>query len=933
MAESVTLTRRFGDAAEVRSELHANVLAGSLWIPRPEGSEPLEPRQHVEVMLVLPDGRVLDGIKGRVFCLAPGGVAVFVEDMPAAALAVLSEEPEAPKTPVSGFLDPVPDPTSDPPRDTVLSGDDPFAAAFPTAPSPQEAPAFEGEPLPAVKSPDAIDPDRIPPHPAGNDWFSPPAEGESPIPYVKSESDDRPVVKVGVTPQPASFLQAWEDTTPLPRAVEATTSHAPPEIEAPPAELPILSRPSTPPPPDIASPDEPVPELADAGRVLVPPPPVFSTSAEPLDIAPKQEGKPDAGAKADALAAELAAARGEVDFPAMREAEPLPALKTSQAMWEVGDDELPAPKAESAEAEPGPASTPAPPAGVPATGQPIALVMPFATLADFKKEYEANIRRGGVLVPSTERPAIRSQVDVVFSLMQGKREIRLRAECVFHAPTGVGVQISTIPVTTRREIEALLAAATPVPEGEPAKSAPIIPPPPGETPRSAPPLTPSAPAFASARGGRPVTNVMAAPPAGKRIEGDLVEVLREAEVEGETRTDADLGPKGSWLRVLASLSQEAATGILFATRKGETKTFLVHQGRVFDASGQPMRDDESIVRVVRKHALLKGPALHALERAVLAHPADDLAAANASGSFQPQELERTRRWQILERCAEVFAWEKGRFRFEPDGDRKWARPTSGVPIGHVILHGVRSYIRASGEDLARVLRHAIDRVAKLVPESGFDPTKVGMTDKELRFLADVDGTRSIRQLLAITPLPVSHTYRLIFALCRLGVMTLEKAAARVAVKEDHAKTLEARLAEMKGRDPFVILSLSWMAALPQVQAGWNAFRKELEADLASATPGVAAAAKQVLAKGEEAYKALSNDRNRRLTRLKVIEDPARIESAADMLAEKAALLLMRGEKADAIAAMQMALDMAPERPEIQAAAGRILRGDGQVAAR
>ncbi len=84
------LTRKLASAEEVRAELEMNLVVGSLWVPVPETSA-ATPGLSVEVMLVLPDGRVLDGIRGRVFCRAPQGATVFVDSIPPVALTVLKE--------------------------------------------------------------------------------------------------------------------------------------------------------------------------------------------------------------------------------------------------------------------------------------------------------------------------------------------------------------------------------------------------------------------------------------------------------------------------------------------------------------------------------------------------------------------------------------------------------------------------------------------------------------------------------------------------------------------------------------------------------------------------------------------------------------------------------------------------------------------------
>ena len=85
------------------------------------------------------------------------------------------------------------------------------------------------------------------------------------------------------------------------------------------------------------------------------------------------------------------------------------------------------------------------------------------------------------------------------------------------------------------------------------------------------------------------------------------------------------------------------------------------------------------------------------------------------------------------------------------------------------------------------------------------------------------------------------------------------------------------------------------------------------------------AAKAVLAVCEEAYRALIDPRARRTARMKLIDDPSRIEASAEMLGEKAELLAMRDDKPGAIAAIQMALELIPGDPKLQSIGSKLLR--------
>ena len=54
------------------------------------------------------------------------------------------------------------------------------------------------------------------------------------------------------------------------------------------------------------------------------------------------------------------------------------------------------------------------------------------------------------MLPTTERPPVRSKVSVVFSLLGGKREVKVTGEVVLHGVSGIGVQAPAPSLSSTR---------------------------------------------------------------------------------------------------------------------------------------------------------------------------------------------------------------------------------------------------------------------------------------------------------------------------------------------------------------------------------------------------------------------------------------------------------------------------------------------------
>lgn len=148
------------------------------------------------------------------------------------------------------------------------------------------------------------------------------------------------------------------------------------------------------------------------------------------------------------------------------------------------------------------------------------------------------------------------------------------------------------------------------------------------------------------------------------------------------------------------------------------------------------------------------------------------------GLLTAGELEAIVYAQVKEIVISGFNWEEGEVGFQVGTYRTDELIQLSIPARQMILEGIKA------------IRDAKRLVTLLGPSwTLFDPcpdradlSDVGLDAREAAFLETVDGTKTLRELIALGPGDAQHNARLIYAFHTLRLVARRDAAAKSAIK-------------------------------------------------------------------------------------------------------------------------------------------------------
>lgn len=406
--------------------------------------------------------------------------------------------------------------------------------------------------------------------------------------------------------------------------------------------------------------------------------------------------------------------------------------------------------------------------------------------------------RGGDPAPLAER--LRRDAVPVVAVSAAPRSPRVAADAerlgaarLFAKPVPVGellgvlrLALSDAPVATPVPAPQAIAALAPRPAATPAPAPPpvaALAPQPAATPVPArPPASPTEPAppppawpapgpdfesliFSCAR---PALDEDVPTPFGRARQEPLASPLPGSLPAVVPGAAARLLPRGSLEevllpRLLAVLAQAQATGSIELVLGPVRRLLLLDRGApAFAISNQP--DERFGPRCVRE-GVLDAAALASLQRAL--PPGESLGRALvASGALTAERRRAMVAAQVSEIAWAAFAWRQGSYRIALGPLPSRERLELGILPGPFILEGIRQ--RFPLEQLRRELPPDGALAASEAGKAALPG--LGLPPADLQLLALADGTKSIPDLVALSPLPERESLALLLGANLLGLL-------------------------------------------------------------------------------------------------------------------------------------------------------------------
>ncbi len=158
------------------------------------------------------------------------------------------------------------------------------------------------------------------------------------------------------------------------------------------------------------------------------------------------------------------------------------------------------------------------------------------------------------------------------------------------------------------------------------------------------------------------------------------------------------------------------------------------------------------------------------------------------GSVSEQDLERILQFQMEETIYEVMAWDQGYFRFEERhvGEN---RIRARIRVESLLMEGAR---RTDEWTQLESKVPSADAVPALSPSAGETGTgaPLELRPEEWEVLAEIDGSRDVRQIAAALGKSTFDVAKLIFTLVNLAVVQIQEKRSKMPERELHAAVRE-----------------------------------------------------------------------------------------------------------------------------------------------
>jgi Tfp pilus assembly protein PilZ len=566
-------------------------------------------------------------------------------------------------------------------------------------------------------------------------------------------------------------------------------------------------------------------------------------------------------------------------------------------------------------------------------------LLSFPSVEAFQREYETNIRHGGVFVPWQPPPPVHTAVRLRLELPFDLEPVELEAQVVFASPAGAGLQLSGLDAAKRALLDSCLRRCQERQEAagtaeRPAGSSSDAPTSmrhgsasPLETPAAFPVAPPAAiPLEAAALPVAPSPAIPAAPSAAS-AGSSTAAATGGITSEPPRSRPAPSGP--SWEgtlsdtsvpELLSTLAQRKANGRLLL--QGDTSAELYfYQGQIIRVIEQPLRNEHLLGEM-----LVRAGQIRSIER--------DLALAQAReqelplgqalikrNSLTTQALAQALSKQQQSRVYEQTRRLEGRFSFTD-----YVRPPKGPPLPAV--HPARVLFRGKVDEYRNRLPHEVEAA-----ESGYSELflfradhapenmgEVGLNAEEQRFWNQVvTGGYYLKEVYPLSNLSRRQTHAVVFALLELGLLVFRRDMDPRKKEQKLREALRRKVSRMEKDTLFNVLELHWMATDSDVVEGYQRVRAAYDCSSIpiEVAEDVRTMSATILKRAEEAMAALRTHEQRRKYRESFLE-PSQIHFSADLLLQQGDMSLYRGDLKDAEHRFTHALELEPANKEIRA---------------
>jgi len=219
--------------------------------------------------------------------------------------------------------------------------------------------------------------------------------------------------------------------------------------------------------------------------------------------------------------------------------------------------------------------------------------------------------------------------------------------------------------------------------------------------------------------------------------------------------------------VLLTIHRYRAPGVVECERDGITKQIYIDEGNIIFAASSD-RSESLGDYLVRSGTISREQYEESARRLALEPSRRQGAILVEMGALEPRELFVSVVEQVQSIVWSVFAWENGFVRFEPGLEKNLEFIKLNIPTPQAVLEGIRRQ-----PDAKPFLARIGTRRTILARNEDEDLPKVVLTESEQKLLEEVDGRKSLAELIALPGQTAADNARTLYALFALRIIVVK----------------------------------------------------------------------------------------------------------------------------------------------------------------
>lgn len=219
--------------------------------------------------------------------------------------------------------------------------------------------------------------------------------------------------------------------------------------------------------------------------------------------------------------------------------------------------------------------------------------------------------------------------------------------------------------------------------------------------------------------------------------------------------------------VLLTIHRYRAPGVVECERDGVTKQIFIDDGNIIFALSSDLAESLGDF-LLQSGKITQEQYDGSVQRLKLEPTRRQGAILVEMGALEPKELFVAVVEQVQSIVWSVFAWETGFVRFEPGRERNLEFIKLNIPTPQAVLEGIRRQ-----PDAKPFLARIGTRTTILCRNEDDELPKVELTEAEQKLLAEVDGKKSLMELIALPFQTGAENARVLYALFALRIIVVK----------------------------------------------------------------------------------------------------------------------------------------------------------------